>query len=91
MAKKSTAYKRVVHAYRNILATDDGQLMFAHLCTQLGWGSRSHKPGDPYSTAFNDGCKEAIRIIKTVTNVTDAAIEQMAMQAEYQTGDIYDD
>lgn len=49
--------------YKKVFANPEGEEVISDLMQLTGHFSQSHVPGDPYSTAFNDGQKNVVNTI----------------------------
>jgi hypothetical protein len=55
--------------YKLLFNSDLGKKVLADLSKVVGFLERTHVPGDPHSTAFNDGQKDVLRYIYSKINV----------------------
>ncbi len=60
-----TEIERKRNAYRRCFDTDFGKVVLDDLRKQYGKRT-SHAPGDPYTTAFNEGCRRALLRIENM-------------------------
>ncbi len=56
----------LIYSYQRIFRTEDGTKVLEHLSKMLGGARTSHVPNDPYSTAFNEGMRNAFISIKAI-------------------------
>jgi hypothetical protein len=56
-------------AYKELFSSPTGKRVLADLSHKVGFLERAHVVGDPYSTSFNDGQKDVLRMIYKKINI----------------------
>lgn len=63
MAEKESPRMTLVADYKRVFGTPHGKKVLRHLMKMHGFLQHSHIEGDPYSTAFNEGCRNVVVLI----------------------------
>lgn len=66
--------------FKNVFKGKEGQEVLKYLAKDLKAYKPSHVPGDPYSTAFNDGMKQAYFLIVGIVGQNEETIRQAIQQ-----------
>ena len=71
-----------VQAYKRLFSTDDGILVMQDLMIRSGFLHSGHVPGDPYSSANNEGKRE---LFIYIMNKVQASPEDIRKKIEHVT------
>jgi hypothetical protein len=70
------------HLYRFTFGTPEGQVVLRDLMRFCGVRQNSYVPGDPTTTAFNEGKRRVAIRIGAIMNLSDAELMRLAEQPE---------
>lgn len=77
-----TRKRRLADAYQRVFGSDDGRMVLTDLLRHGGLLETSHEPGDPCTTAFNEGRRSMACEILAQLRWSEADAQHIALEQE---------
>jgi hypothetical protein len=83
--KSGTRKAQAMSAYIDLFKSDLGQDVLKDLIKSTFFLNTTHVPGDPYTTAFNEGQRALVSRILRTANINYAKLTQMMEQINMES------
>lgn len=83
--KSGTKKAQTMSAYIDLFKSDLGQDVLKDLIKSTFFLNTTHVPGDPYTTAFNEGQRALVSRILRTSNINYAKLTQMMEQINMES------
>jgi hypothetical protein len=82
LIRRATVRFTRARAYKRVLATPDGQIMFADMMQACRVAQPASVAGDPHQSAVNEGMRQAALHMARLAHMSDEDMLRLALEAE---------